>query len=120
MHSHFLLINIVLGVILTEVFNVAFSYVIIATLLTYLYYSFMCVWKGKELLGRPRLAVVIKSFFHLRLLIPYVSAFAISVLQLEYVIWLPLVLYVCLNWRDLITLKNMTLKLINNPNIADI
>ena len=115
-----LLMNIIVGVILTKVFNVTFSYVIIATLLTYLYYSFMCVWKGKELLGRPRLAVVVKSFFPVRLLIPYFSAFGISVLQLEYVIWIPLVLYVSLNWRDLITLKNMTLKLINTPNIADI
>ena len=115
-----LILNIILGLLLVEVLKVEFSYVIIATLVTYLFYSFMCVWKGRAILSHPSFMSTFKMFFPVRLLIPYLFALTISILKLEYLIWIPLVTYLTLNWRDIKTMKEMAFKIINNPNIADI
>lgn len=115
-----LVINVVIGLYFALVLHVEFSYVIIATLLTYLYFSFMCVWKGKTLLGKPSVKDAIRNFFPIKLLVPYLSAFVLSCLQLECLIWIPLILYLILNLKDLKNMKEMVFKLINNPNIADV
>ena len=115
-----LLINIVLGLFFVKVVKVEFSYVIIATLLTYLIFSFLCVWKGRAIICQPSVLYTLKVFFPIRLLIPYLGALFIAILKLEYLIWMPLALYLILNWSDLKTMKSMVLKIINNPNIVDI
>lgn len=115
-----LVVNIVLGLLLALVFKVEFSFVIIATLITYLFFSFMCVKEGRSLLGEDNLRITLGKFFPVRLLIPYLCALVISVLQLEYLIWIPFACYILLNWRDIVTMKDMILKIVNNPNIADI
>ena len=115
-----LLINIILGFVLVNICHVSFSYVIIATLITYLYFTYMCVNKGKRIFGNASHKETLMNFFPKRLLVPYVTAFIISCMQVEYLIWVPLVLYLILNWRDVLAMKDMAYKLINNPNIADV
>ena len=115
-----LILNVILGLLLVNVFNVEFSFVILATLITYLFFSFMCVWKGRELLSQLSFLSTLRVLFPIRLLVPYVCALLISISKIEYLIWIPLVVYLILNWRDIITMKDMVFKIINNPNIADI
>ena len=115
-----LLSNIILGVILASVLKVNFSYIILATLLTYLFFSFMCVWKGKALLGMSSFEYALKNFFPIRLLIPYLCALIISCFRIEFLIWTPLTVYIIFNWHDLRIIKKMAIKIVNNSNIADI
>lgn len=115
-----LILNVILGLLLVNVFNVEFSFVILATLITYLFFSFMCVWKGRELLSQLSFLSTLRVLFPIRLLVPYVCALLISISKIEYLIWIPLVVYLILNRRDIITMKDMVFKIINNPNIADI
>ena len=115
-----LILNIALALILTNVIKVGFSYVILATLLTYLYLSFATVWEGNKIMGIRELKESIRNFFPVRLLVPYMIALLISILELEYLIWIPLVVYCTVNFNDLKELLNMARKLANNPNIADV
>ena len=115
-----LLLNIVLALILVKIMNVGFSYVIIATLLTYLYFSYMVTWQGKKVIGTYNFRDTIKNFFPIRLFIPYLTAFVISVFSYEYLIFLPILLYILFNWRDLVAIKQLGLKLIHNPNMSDV
>ena len=115
-----LLLNIFLAIILTRIFHVKFSYVIIATLLTYLYFSYMVTLVGRKMLGNSRVGDIIKTFFPIRLFIPYMIAFVISSFEMEFLIPVPVLLYISLNWRDLVSIKQMGMKLVHNPNIADI
>lgn len=115
-----LFINILLGLVFALVVKVSFSYVIIATLITYLYYSFMCVLIGRRILGVVSITYTIKNFFPIRLLIPYTVAFVISCVRAEYIIWVPFVLYIALNRQDIMSIKIMAMKLIKNPSIADV
>ncbi len=115
-----LVLNIILGLLLVDVFKVEFSFVIISTLLTYLFFSYMCVWEGRTILNQPSFLSTLKVFFPIRLLVPYVCALIISILKFEYLIWIPLVAYLTLNWRDIKIMREMVFRIANNPNIADI
>ena len=115
-----LIINIIFGYTLISFFYVDFSYVILATLFTYVYFSFMVVVKGKECLCKSNMISTFKSFFPIRLFIPYLVALIISCLQYENFIWLPLVLYMILNKRDIFMMFNTAKKLIINPDIINI
>lgn len=115
-----LIINIALALVLTNVIKVKFSFVIFATLLTYLYFSFATVWEGNKLLGIKGLKETVTHFFPFKLFIPYVVALIIGILEIEYLIWVPLVVFTFINYNDLKSLVNMARKLVNNPNIADV
>ena len=115
-----LIINIILGYSLISFFHVGFSYVILAALFTYIYFSFMVVVEGRKCLCKSSMVSTFKSFFPLRLCIPYLVALIISCLQYENFIWLPLVLYMILNKRDIFMMFNTAKKLIINPDIINI
>ena len=115
-----LIINIILGYSLISFFHVGFSYVILAALFTYIYFSFMVVVEGRKCLCKSSMVSPFKSFFPIRLFIPYLVALIISCLQYENFIWLPLVLYMILNKRDIFMMFNTAKKLIINPDIINI
>ena len=115
-----LIINIILGYSLISFFHVGFSYVILAALFTYIYFSFMVVVEGRKCLCKSSMVSTFKSFFPIRLFIPYLVALIISCLQYENFIWLPLVLYMILNKRDIFMMFNTAKKLIINPDIKNI
>ena len=115
-----LIINIILGYSLISFFYVGFSYVILAALFTYIYFSFMVVVEGRKCLCKSSMVSTFKSFFPIRLFIPYLVALIISCLQYENFIWLPLVLYMILNKRDIFMMFNTAKKLIINPDIINI
>lgn len=115
-----LIINIILGYTLISFFHVGFSYVILAALFAYIYFSFMVVVKGKECLCESNMVSTFKSFFPIRLFIPYLVALIISCLQYENFIWLPLVLYLILNKRDIFMMFNTAKKMIINPDIINV
>lgn len=75
---------------------------------------------GRKMLGNSRVGDIIKTFFPIRLFIPYMIAFVISSFEMEFLIPVPVLLYISLNWRDLVSIKQMGMKLVHNPNIADI
>lgn len=115
-----LIINIILGYSLISFFHVGFSYVILAALFTYIYFSFMVVVEGRKCLCKSSMVSTFKSFFPIRLFIPYLVALIISCLQYENFIWLPLVLYMILNKRDIFMMFYTAKKLIINPDIINI
>lgn len=115
-----LCVNVVLGYLLIHFYHVGFSYVILATLITYLLFSYLVIWQGKKVIGINSIEDVLKSFFPYRLFIPYLLALTISCFQLEYMIWLPIVSYIFLNRNDIAIMRDMVKKLVINPNIIDV
>lgn len=115
-----LCVNVVLGYLLIHFFHVGFSYVILATLITYVLFSFLVIWQGKKAIGINGLEDVLKTFLPYRLFVPYLLALIISCLRFEYMIWLPFVSYLLLNRDDIVIMKDMVKKLVTNPNIIDV
>ena len=116
-----LLITVIVGLILVNIFHVAFSFVIISMLIAYLFLSFFATLEGNKIIvGESNLKSTVMNFFPLRLLIPYLIALAISVLEYEFIIFLPFVLFVIFNFRDIIYLKKIVDKMVKAPNVIDI
>lgn len=113
-------INVAAGLFLVNVMEVQFEYAILSVMITYLCFSAMIVYAGSKLIGVNSLKDIVLNIFPIRLLLPYTAALLISVYSLEYLIFIPLLLFIIFNWNDIIAIKNMSLKLFKNPNIADI
>lgn len=115
-----LIINIVVAEILIKVFHVEFSYAILAIMVTYFCFSLMAVIEGRKIMGDFSIKNVLENFFPLRLLAPYLVALIISVVNCERLVFIPVLVYVGLNIKEIKQIFIFGKKLIENPNIADI
>lgn len=115
-----LILSLSVGCILVYWLRVNFSFVIISVMAGYLLFSLLGYYYGnKELFGRSCIKNSIFNFFPLKYWLPYITAIFFSMTQLEYVLWVPLVLFVILNFKDLRLLFELVMKLIKTPNIID-
>ena len=116
-----LLLSLILGCLLVYIVNVEFSYVVLSVMGGYLLFSFLSYYYGnKELFGCASMKDTLCHFFPTRYSIPYIIALIISVWQFEVLIWIPLVVFLILNFKDFSYLVSLVKKLVNNPNVIDI
>lgn len=116
-----LLLSLISGCLLVYVAHVEFSYVVLSVMGGYLLFSFLSYYYGnKELFGYASLKDSLCNFFSSRYSIPYIIALIISVWQFEVLIWMPFVVFLILNFKDLSYLVSLVKKLINDPNVIDI
>lgn len=116
-----LILNCTLGVLLVKVFYVSFSYVILATMVTYMVYSFCIMYFGEKLLKEKLLRRILYKYFPIRLFIPYLSAFLLSLMRPgnEYM-FIPLLLFLFLNIKQFSNIKEAILKIIHQPEVVNI
>lgn len=115
-----LVVNIVLGCVLVVFLKVSFSYVILSTLVTYLFFSSACIIIGKKLLGRFPLVDILKESFPVRLWLPYLAALGIAVFARQSWIFIPLFLYIACNHKDIGVIYGMIKKILVRPNVVNI
>lgn len=116
-----LIVNIILGLGLAKILNVEYSYITIAILVAYMISSFLMAYEGDTILRREKsVSYTLKHFFPIRMFIPYMIALIISCTQIEYLIFIPLLVFIMLNYKDLQFLKNIALKLIKEPEVIDV
>ena len=115
-----LLLNCTLGIVLARVFYVPFSYVILATLITYLFFSFTTLVIGMKILGQFNLKKTLSVFFQVRLFAPYILAIGISVANVKSLCFIPLVVFVIMNWRDMVMIKKDMLRILHKPQVVNL
>ena len=115
-----LILNIALALIGVHVLHVPYYYVIIATMITYLYFSLVIVIVGKKIINQFSWKDSLLTFFPIRLLLPFLTALFLSIINTHYLMFLPLLLYIIFNVNDIRRIKNYIFVIINNENISDI
>ncbi len=116
-----LIVNIILGLGLAKILNVEYSYIIIATLVAYMISSFFMAYEGDTILrGKKSVSYTLRHFFPIRMFIPYMIALVISCTQIEYLIFIPLLVFIILNYKDLQILKDIAWKLVKKPEVIDV
>lgn len=108
-----LTINIVIALFLVYVVKCSFSYVILATMTTYVIFSASAVIFGRRQIG---MGVSWGEWFPLRLLIPYMVALSLTFLHASNWMILPLLLFFLLNRQQLLEIKNTSLLLLKEPD----
>lgn len=117
-----LLLNIALSAFFVYAANVSFEYVIIATLITYLVYVFLLGTYGRKVLGlTSNFIATAKDTYPLRMMIPFFISFLLVVLSLPDIYFvIPFFVYSFLNFKDVLKIKEIIIKVIENPNFVDI
>jgi len=116
-----LFVNIVLGLFLVLVLKITYDYVIIATLVSYLIFSFLCTEFSRKKLGENiEFKAILFDFFPVRLLVPYLISIGAIILNSEYLMAAPLLVYCILNSNEIRLIFATIRKFIFKPNIIDI
>ena len=116
-----LILNCILSLIEVKIFNVKFSYVILASLVTYYFLAIAIVIKGrKETENSVNILSVIVDVFPMRLLIPYLCALFLAVCEIYNIIFLPLLLFLIMNYKESKYLLTLSKRILLNPKIVNL
>lgn len=116
-----LILNCILSLIEVKIFNVRFSYVILASLITYYFLAIALVVKGrKETDSFDNSLSVIFDVFPMRLLIPYLCALFLAIYEINSIIFLPLFLFLIMNYKESKYLLMLSKRILLNPKIVNL
>lgn len=116
-----LVVNIIMIGVIVYVLKLPYQYVIVATWLSYFLYTYLCIYYCRKLLSKEdSFFSILKESFPIGLLLPVISGIIIAIVNARALVFIPLLLYVVLNFKIFVTLYNSVLLLIRNPKIIDI
>ena len=117
-----LVINVILALVLIKVFNVPFTQVIIATMLSYVVYVFMLGYLGRNMLNLSTSVIaVFKDIYPFRLLAPFLLSLGFLLFSVSnYYFLISLFVFMILNFRVLLNLRNVIRSILVNPNFTNI
>lgn len=116
-----LIVNVVLVWVLATILHTSYSYVIIATMVSYLIYSYLCVHIGKKyLLKKTSFRENLRIFFPYQLLLPYIMALFIALLDMRKLFYLPAILFLFLNIKVVKEIFRTVKQMLNRPDIINI
>lgn len=117
-----LVINIICAFILIKIFHVNFSYVIITTMVSYFIYILLLGRLSRKYLKLDTNVIqIFKDVFPVRLLIPYLISMVIiisSPSNLYFII--PMLIFLKMNYKSLIKLKQIARNILINPVLIDV
>lgn len=115
-----LILNCILAMFTVVILKWDYSYVIIATMIVYLLFSFIAMVIACKQIGYYSHKYILKNFMPLKLLIPFCIAIVSSVLQNDGLLAIPLITYLILNRHDIRKILLTVKKLINTPTMIDV
>lgn len=117
-----LIINFTTALILIKILNFPFSYIIIATMITYSVYVYFLGQKGrKKLLLNTSVSNVLKDIFPVRILIPFFSSLFLILFDIPSIYFIiPVIVFVILNFKSIFKIKALIHQITINPNFINI
>lgn len=115
-----LFINIGGALLLVKILHVDYGLVILSIMFTYLFFTLASTCLGTRIIGQYSLKRVLSDTFPIRLLIPYLTAVFLSICKQETFIVVPLLLYVVLNWKDIMVIVKYFKRIVSNQNLTDL
>jgi len=117
-----LLLNIGFALLLAFVFKVGYEYVVLATLAAYIIYNIL-LWRisFRKLEMPLSLGYLLKDNFPLRLFLPFGICLFVTIIGLP--VWCNcgvLVIFIALNWKQLINIKNIILRIVRDSSVINI
>ena len=115
-----MLLNIVLAMIIAKTIGLGCPYVILASLIAFLYMTWAMCAKSLTLLSEFSWIDSIRKIISFRLLAPYIMSFVFSIMDSPFLSILPILLFLSLNHKDIVRIKEMALRIARNPDTTDI
>ena len=114
------LINIASIFILKVLFDVTYEYCVLGTLIAFFYYIVATVISSEKVLSGITILECIKIAWPLKLAIPFVVALCISLSKISVLLFLPLILLIILNFKELLNVIKTINTLIFQPHIIEL
>lgn len=114
-----LAVNIAVALLLVKVIHCPFSYVILAAMVTYVLFSILVSGAARRITGegsRGWLAEV----FPPRLFVPFALALAVCVIRLEFLIFVPLLVFIAFNFRQCRQIVAEAGRILARPEIVNL
>lgn len=117
-----LLFNILLCYLLVYYLEVRYDYIILSTLLSYLVYIVLITFEGRKTLGLSlNISEIFLDFFPIGIFIPYFISLFLVVIKVDYYFYvIPLIVYIILNFKLLIDMKDILKKIFTSPDFFKI
>lgn len=113
-----LAINIGIAYFLANVLNVAFSYVILATLISYAFFSLLVYLYSIKTLKEAKFSL--SEFFPLRLMVPYIVALLFVLFVDARFSFVPLLVFLLTNIKDVKYIVSEVKTVLASPNIINL
>ena len=114
-----LVANTVIAYLLINMLEVDFSRVILASMVSYFIMTFLFGCFGFRIMGKNMYEMV-KANYPLRHVLPYIVGVTICLLELEYMIAIPLLLFLMMNKKQLNIVKELVFRVILNDKIFNV
>jgi len=116
-----LVFNICLALILAYFFKVNYEYIILATLASYFIYASLCVYFTKLILGEERsYGAIFQEFFPFTMSIPYIIYLVLVLTGYNYLLIVPFVLFLVLNYRSILEIVKTFKRILHSPNFINV
>ena len=116
-----LAINVTVALFLVCWCKLRYEYIIFATMLAYILYSFFCVsYSVSSLKKTMSFRQKMLLCFPMKTTIPYCVAVVVSFIQISFLLIFPLFLYIMLNAKDIKEILTTIRRIINKPDIVNV
>lgn len=115
-------VNIIASIFIIYVFNLSFEYVILATLISYFVFSIIAGYYCYYLIGIQNKLRIWGLIFPIRIFLPFSLAFSALFFNITgtYVILMIFALFLLLNYRNFLIVKNIVFSVLKQPNFFKI
>ena len=113
-------LNILLALAFVKVLKIGSSYVILASLIAFFYLSWSMCRNGLKLLGDFSFINSLKKVISLRLMVPFILSLLLSFVNEPLYFIFPLMIFVLLNYQDIMNIWKMTKLVVKSPDITDL
>ncbi len=116
-----LIANVLLTFILIKVIGVSYQYAVIGTIISYLIYAYLTIYSGKkEVEKSANFRCVMKECFPIGLLVPFLGAIIVTLLNKGYLMVFPFLLFICMNIKEIKEIFTSLRRVLIKPEIVDV
>lgn len=116
-----LLVNITFGIVLIKLIHVPYEYVVLGVLVAYFVFSYLTVFSGKKAMKvNAGFKSVMKECFPIGILIPFLSAVVITLVNAKYLMFIPFATFACMNVAEIKEIATSFKRIIIKPDIVDV
>lgn len=117
-----LIVNIVLALLFANVFKLGYEYIILSTMISYLIYNMLLAYFSYRMLDMPcNMIVLLKDNLLPRLFIPFFLTLLVVIADgMWYIYWGIFIMFIIMNWRQLLRIKDTAFQILRNPSFINI
>lgn len=117
-----LLINLIICYFITNILNLSFSWISIATMISYFFFISLITNEGRKAIKLDNtINLVFNDAFPLRIIIPFITSLFMVSFSSHFIFnIIPVLLFILMNYKSLKSSINQIKEIINRPSVIDI